>query len=304
IAAAMRDTGFKCIAVTSGLDGVRDTEAQLRETEDLLTRYHKPDDNFTLNLGHHAEYTASDALLRGIAALAKKYKAPVHHHLCETRAETDECVARTGLTPPARAEAFGLYEYGGTGYHCVHVSDGDVEIFKRHGVSVVTNPCSNLKLASGIAPLQKYADAGIPFALGTDGAASNNALDMFREAYLASVLQKYSRLRPESTGAHAVLHAAFSVGADIQGIEAHGIAAGQIADFCVLDLESPNLRPFNDITAGIVFSADPGNVRMTVVNGKILYHKGAYFTGETPEKVYAMCEKITARIKSALKKAH
>lgn len=121
-------------------------------------------------------------------------------HLCETESEVKGCVERWGTTPPQLLDSIGMFAYGGGGFHCVWMSDEDIELFARKQLWAVTSPGSNAKLASGIAPLDRLAAAGIPMAIGTDGAASNNALDMFREMYLASVLQK-SRIRTPQPGA-------------------------------------------------------------------------------------------------------
>ena len=136
-------------------------------------------------LGFHAEYTTSRDNLEAVAALARQYRAPVYSHNSETRGEVEACIRRYGKTPTAFLDSLGMFDYGGGGYHCVYMSQEDLEIFRTRGIAAVTNPASNLKLASGIAPVGKMLEMGIPIAIGTDGPASNNCLDMFREMFLA-----------------------------------------------------------------------------------------------------------------------
>lgn len=151
-------------------------------------RYNKASELISYVLGFHAEYTTSLNIINDIGKLAESYKAPVFVHNSETQREVNECIGRYGMTPTALFEKCGLYQYGGGGFHCTHLHDDDIEIFRKNDLSIVINTCSNLKLASGIAPVFDYLKSGIRIALGTDGASSNNALDMFREMYITSVL--------------------------------------------------------------------------------------------------------------------
>ena len=141
-------------------------------------------------LGFHAEYTCSRELLMKISEIAHKYKAPVFAHLSETKAEVEGCRERYGMTPVAFLDSLGMFDYGGGGYHCVHVTEEDIAIMKKRGMYAVSNPGSNTKLASGIAPITQFLEEGVPVALGTDGPASNNCLDMFREMFLVTGLAK------------------------------------------------------------------------------------------------------------------
>ena len=154
-------------------------------------------------LGIHAEYTTSPERMRYMAELARQYREPCFTHLCETRAEVEGCIERYGMTPPQFLDSIGFFDYGGGGFHCVWMSEEDIRLFAEKKLWAVTNPCSNLKLASGVAPLDRLAEAGVPLAIGTDGAASNNALDFFREMYLASVLQKVKYADAAAGGQHA-----------------------------------------------------------------------------------------------------
>jgi 5-methylthioadenosine/S-adenosylhomocysteine deaminase len=157
----------------------------------------------------------------------------------------------------------------------------------------VTCPSSNLKLSSGIAPVARMARNGICIAIGTDSAASNNALDMFREIYLASTLQKYIESDPTACPAGDVLKMACINGALCMGLnDCDGIAAGKKADLTVIDLHKPNMRPLNNLPANIVYSGSKENIRLTMVNGRVLYENGRFFIGEEAESIYEKAEKF------------
>ena len=192
-----------------------------------------------------------------------------------------------------------MYNYGGGGFHCVHMSDEDIEIFKRRGLWAVLNPASNLKLASGIAPAARFIKEGIGLAVGTDGAGSNNALDMFREMYLVTALAKYREGDASAVDANEVLKMACVGGARAMGLnDCDCIAAGKKADLTVIDLHKPNMRPINNITKNVVYAGSKENVRLTMVNGRVLYENGEFYIGEDAEKVYAEADKIIKVIKA------
>lgn len=165
----------------------------------------------------------------------------------------------------------------------------------------MTNPGSNTKLASGIAPIAEYLKLGIPVGIGTDGPASNNCLDMFREMFLVTGLAKLSLGDAAAVPAYEVLKMATTNGARIMGLpETDCIAAGKQADLILLDLRQPNMQPVNNIASNIVYSGSKQNVQMTMVAGKILYDcfdgKQTFHTRWQPEEIYENCEKIRNRI--------
>ncbi|MDR0223036.1 MAG: amidohydrolase [Oscillospiraceae bacterium] len=282
VASAARETGFK-ITMCGAVNDFGTTPAKLR---DYYEKYNGYDELVAYKLGFHAEYTNSVGNMRAVAEMSRGYKAPVYTHMCETKAETDGCIERHGKTPPALFEELGLWEHGGGAFHCVHVNDDDVGIMARNRIWAVSNPCSNLKLASGVAPLTKMAAAGINIALGTDGAASNNALSMFREMYSAVTLQKYLTNDAAACPAYNALNWAFSGGASAMGLEGCDcLAAGKKADIVMLDLNRPAMLPHNNIVKNIVYSGDASAVKMTMVNGKILYYDGEFFTGDKAETI-------------------
>ncbi|MCR5528437.1 MAG: amidohydrolase [Saccharofermentans sp.] len=260
--------------------------------EERYLKFNEYDPLVSYKMGFHAEYTTNKDNLKIISDLAHKYKAPVYTHISETRSEVDGCIERYGKTPAVVLDEMGMFDFGGGGFHCVHFTDEDIEVFKKRGLYTVFNACSNLKLSSGIAPVKKYIDAGLKIAIGTDGAGSNNSLDMFREMYLDAVL---SNVRDDKNGLidpFEILKAGYSGGAHCMGLtDSDILAAGKNADFILLDMHHPNMNPRNNIVSNIVYAASPVNVLMTVCAGKVLYHKGELTTIDIKE-VNKMCNRL------------
>ena len=247
--------------------------------------------------GVHAEYTADEKLLCGMSELVHELKSPFWTHNSETKSETDGCFERHGMSPTEYLDSLGLYDFGGGGYHCVWFSERDIEIFAEKGLWAVTCPCSNAKLASGIAPLERFEKRGVRLAVGTDGPASNNALDMFREMYLACVLQKLRLNDAAACPAENILLAACSGGARAMGLDGcDSLAEGKAADLAVISLHRPNMRPIHDVAKNLVYSGTRDNVRMTMVAGRILYENGEFCVGCDAEEIYAEAEKYTKEL--------
>lgn len=288
------DTNMRLVlcGAVSGGENQADYDSALSRLEDYLTRFNGKNPLVSFKMGFHAEYTTHISILKGIAELAKKYKQPVYTHNSETANEVQGCIERHGKTPTALFEELGIYDFGGGGFHCVHMTEEDLEIFKRRGLWVVTNPCSNSKLASGIAPLYKMYNMGINLAIGTDGPASNNALDMFREMYLASVLQKIRENDAAAMPADAVLKMAVSGSALAMGLtDCDELSEGKKADIAVIDLDQPNMQPLNNTVKNIVFAGSKSNVKMTVSNGVVVYENGEFPTLDK-EKIFAKANEI------------
>lgn len=277
------DCGFRTVMVS----GLNNFTQSVDEIDECYKKYNGYNDLISYVLGFHAEYTCSKELIEGIAHLAKKHQAPVYCHLSETEKEVRECVDRYGVTPAVFLDRLGIYNYGGGGYHCVHMTPDDISVFEKHNLSIVTNPGSNSKLASGIAPLNAYLDKDINVAIGTDGPASNNALDMFREMYLTTVLAKLREKDAAVMDANQVLKMATINGAKAMGLyQCDTLERGKLADLIVIDLNQPNMQPINNITKNLVYSGSKSNVVLTMVNGRILYENGRFYIGEEPEKIY------------------
>lgn len=302
VAKAAVDTGFRtvmCGSVSGAENELDDALGRLEGFYNKFNGYDKQNGLVSYRLGFHAEYTTHLSIIKGIGGLSKKYGQPVYVHNSETASEVAGCKERHGgLTPTGLFEEAGIFEYGGGGFHTVHMTDNDLEIFKRRGLWAITNPASNAKLASGIAPVAKMRDMGIKLAIGTDGAASNNALDIFREMYLCAVLQKIKLDDAAAMPAEDVLRAAVSGSALAMGLkDCDTLEAGKKADIAVIDLNRPNMRPLNNITKNIVYSGSKENVAMTMINGRILY-EGGEFNGIDAEEIYDGAERIINRIKS------
>ncbi len=290
-AQAAADCGFRY--VLSGMNGTPEA------VEEEYTKINALSPLVSLIPGIHAEYTTSIEDMRIVSDLVHRYRTPFFTHSSETAKETEECRQRHGMTPTELFDSLGLYDYGGGAYHCVWLSDHDIEIFQKHHLWVVSCPASNAKLASGVAPLTRYLDAGLNLALGTDGASSNNALDMFRELYLACVLQKLKTGDAAACDAGIMLTAACSGGARAMGLtDCDCIAPGKQADLIVIDLHRPNMRPVINIPKNLVYSGSKENVRLTMIAGKVLYEDGAFFLGEDPERIYSAAE---AEVKKMLR---
>lgn len=294
IADAFDDMGMRCVQV-----GAVNNFSQSPElVEEMYVKLNEKSPLQSYILGFHAEYTCSKELLEKIAALAHKYQAPVFTHLAETQAEVDGCVERYGKTPMAFLDSLGMFDYGGGGYHCVYMKDEDIQIMKEKGLYVVSNPASNLKLASGIAPISAFLNAGVPVALGTDGPASNNCLDMFREMFLVTALAKVREADASAVDAVEVLKMATVNGALAMGLrDADVLSKGKLADMILIDLNQPNMQPLNNIVKNIVYSGSKQNVKMTMIAGKILYMDGKFCTEYLPEEIYRKANEIIGRFK-------
>lgn len=295
MAEACLDTGMRCVLVS----GLNNFTSSVEQVEEEYLKWNRKNPLISYQLGFHAEYTCSKELLYNIAALAHRYKAPVYTHLAETKKEVEECKEKYGMTPAMFLDTMGMFEFGGGGYHCVHITEGDMDVFCKRRLYVITNPASNLKLASGIAPIAEYERRKIPVAIGTDGPASNNCLDMFREMFLVSALSKLREKDAASLDAMRVLRMATVHGAKAMCLNrADTLAKGKLADIIMVDLHQPNMQPIHNIPKNLVYSGSKSNVLMTMVGGRILYCNGEFYIGEDPERIYEKCNRIVKRMLS------
>ena len=293
-ARASEETGFRMVLCGD----INDFGGTAQDVENDYLKYNKDKDSLiSYQMGFHAEYTTSRELMESLAETADRHQAPVCVHCSETKKEVEECRERSGMSPVAYMDSLGLFRHGGVLFHGVHMDDSDFDIIKTHGIYVVTNPASNLKLASGIAPVKRYLELGIPVAIGTDGPASNNCLDMFREMFLVTGLQKVMCDDPEAVPARDVLKMAVTNGAHAMGLtDCDAIAPGKRADLIMIDLSQPNMQPLHNIEKNIVYSASKQNVKMTMIGGRVLYQDGEFRIGETKEDIYQNANRIAERI--------
>lgn len=248
-------------------------------------------------LGIHAEYTTKPERIKAVADLARELNAPTFTHVGETESEVQGCVDRYGKTPLSYLVSQGFFANGGGAFHCNYFTDEEIELCKKLGIYVVTNPGSNVKLASGIAPLVKYQNAGVKLAIGTDGAASNNSLDMFKEMYLASVLQKVSRKDAAAMDGFDVLKMATVGSAHAMGLKDCDILdVGKYADIIMIDLQNPAMQPIHNIAKNIVYAGSKDIVKMTMINGKVLYYDHKFYVDEPISSIYENAQRITDRL--------
>ena len=297
IAQASDEMGFRMVQV----GGCNNFSQSVKKLEEWYQSLNGKSVLTGFELGFHAEYTCSRELIGEISELAHTLQAPVYAHVSETAGEVLGCRERYGKSPVAFLADEGIFDYGGAGYHLVHTDEEDVRILKEKGIAVVSNPSSNAKLASGIAPLSAYLKAGVTVALGTDGPASNNALDMFREMYLATVLGKLREKDASAVPAPEVLKMATLGGSKVLRLpDTDVLAEGKLADVILVDLHQPNMQPVQNIPTGLVYNGSKGNVLMTMIHGKILFDRfdgrACYHLPEDPEKIYADCTVIRDRI--------
>ncbi len=245
------------------------------------------DSSFLIDLCIHSEYLTDESFCRALAAANRELGRPVHFHVSETKKEHEECIARHGKTPIAYLADVGLLDFGGYAAHCVWCTDDDFRIMAQRGVSLVHNPSSNMKLGSGFARVVRARELGVNVALGTDGTASNDNLDMFEEMHLASLIHKGVSHDPTVLSPWDVIEMATKNGAKALGRDDLGeIAVGKKADLCVVDMHRIHLMPAHDIANLVVHSMHASDVVRTVVGGNVLYERG-HFPGVDAERAEA-----------------
>ena len=253
---------------------LEENKARVEEREELLAPYvAQAEGRLSLNVAPHAIYTCTQETYQFAASWARQHNRVFHTHLSETKKEVDDCIAQTGLTPPAYLAKIGvLQDVKSMLAHCVHLSDEDIDLLKSFDTTIVHNPSSNLKLSSGIAPIASYLHAGIPVALGTDGASSNNNLNMVEEMHIASLLGRVLETGGEKLTPYQVLEMATKHGAEALGIgDTIGtLEAGKEADLLLIDLKKSHLTPLNDPFSALVYAAQSSDIDTVFCQGTIL----------------------------------
>lgn len=257
-------------------EGITDSvlNVKLKKTERLFNIVENSGGRLRVGVSPHAVYACSLDTLRRCAAFAKEHGLRIHTHLSETKKENIDCEKEYGMSPTALMEECGLMELPLSAAHGVWLSEKDLEILKKHDAAVVHNPVSNLKLASGVANVPAMRKRGITVALGTDGASSNNNLDLFEEIKLTGILHKGISYDPTALPAWEVLKMATVGGARVLGFSDLGmIKTGYLADVILLDFQTPRFVPNHDTVANLVYTARGSDVVCTIVDGKIVYTK-------------------------------
>lgn len=284
------------LALCSGKNDLGgNTQGALDYMEQAYLKY-KNKDRLKYIIGLHAEYTCSDKLIEGTADLANKYDSPTYIHLAETLKEVGDCSVKRKLTPAEYLHKVGFFDNGGIVAHGVYLDKDDIFVLRDKNVTVASCPSSNLKLASGVAPVYSLLENGVSVALGTDGAASNNKLSMFQETYLLSCLQKERMKDASAVSAETALSCATVNGYKAMGFDGGKIEVGYDADIVMLDMSSPCMHPENNVKKSVVFSGDCSLVLMTIAGGKIIYDNGAFNIGETLPEIYKNAERCIKRL--------
>ena len=254
-------------------------------------------DRLTFMLGPHAPYTCDDDFMRIVSEEAKKNHMGIHVHLSESESEIEQIQEKYGCTPIEMAEKNGLFDVPAIAAHCVQVTDHDIDILKEKGVSVVTNPASNMKLGNGFAPVAKMLEKGVNVCLGTDGAASNNSLNMFHELNLLTLIHKGVNKTPQCVSAREGFRIATINGAKALGLEKEigSIEAGKKADLAILNLNVPSLTPRNNLIAGLSYSVNGSEVETVIIDGKITMEDRKILTMDE-ELVYKKVNEIITRM--------
>ena len=291
-AQACVDSGFRMVIGCGGSPLSRAVRQY-----DYFKNYHSL---ISYRLGVHSDYTEKQDDLEALASFAKSQKEPFCLHIHETEKEIQDCMVRTGMRPLELLDKIGAFDFGGTGYHLIHLNEQDFEILKNRHIYAVTCPSSNLKLSSGICPVSSLLRKGIPVAIGTDGPASNNCLDMFREMYLVSGLQRLT-CGTDACTAEDVLVMACSTGAHAMYLDqCDDLKEGNLADIIMIDLSKPSMQPENALLRNVVFSGGKDTIRMTMINGSILYENGSFLINDDPDRIYREATGIIRRMEQSL----
>jgi len=286
---AFLETGMRARVTTVGRLGapgrLQDCRAATRDWNRWMRDEVKGD--VYMDLCIHSEYLTDERFCRELAAANRELKRRLHVHVSETRREHDECLTRHGRTPIAYLVDTGLFDYGGYAAHGVWCTDDDFRLMAERDISLVHNPTSNLKLGSGIARIVRARELGVNVALGTDGPASNDNLDMFEEMHLASLLHKGVAHDPTVLTPWEVIEMATVNGARALGRDDIGaLAVGRKADLCVVDLDRLHLTPADDLANLVVHAMHAGDVVQTMVGGQFVYDRTH---GDAPAVAFDGC---------------
>ncbi|MBI5166111.1 MAG: amidohydrolase [candidate division NC10 bacterium] len=279
-ARAVADSGIRSCLSGVLLGFLPNAEERMERAIDFVAEWRgAAGGRINVMLGPHAPYTCPDWSLEKIARAASELGVGIHIHLSETRKEVEESLQTRGKTPVAHLEGLGLFQNRVLAAHCVHVTDEDIAILAERRVGVAHNPGSNMKLASGVAPVPKMLKRGVMVGLGTDGAASNNNLDMLEEMRLAALLHKLEGGDPTLLPAYQALEMATRGSARALGLadEIGSLEPGKKADLVLLDMMQPHLWPPHSMVSHLVYAARSSDVDTVVIDGKVVM-EGRRFT--------------------------
>jgi len=299
---AFQDAGLRAVAAQGVIDfpapGVPDPAGNVTTAADFIAAWQGRTSRVTPAVFCHSPYTCGPATLRQAKELARGQGVPFFIHVAETQAEVAQCREQQGTTPVRYLHGLGLLDPATVLIHCVWLTTAEIDLIAASGAAVVICPASHMKLASGVAPLRELLAAGVAVGLGTDGAASNNRLDLFREMDLVAKLHKVISLDPTALPAHQVLAMATQGGARALGLAARlgSLEPGKAADLIILDLRQPHLTPFYDADL-LVYAARGSDVRTVIVDGKIVVRDRRLLTFDLAE-VMARVNRLAARMRA------
>lgn len=268
------ETGIRAV-LSRGMIGFGErARTAAQEARELVAQWHnQAEGRVRVLLGPHAPYTCPPDFLKAVKALSRELGVGIHIHLAETLGEVDEITEKYGKRPVELMNEIGLFDsIHVVAAHCVHLTDEEIAILAEKGVGVAHNPESNMKLASGIAPVPKMLEKGVKVGLGTDGASSNNNLDMLQEMRSAALIHKVNSMNATVVPAYQALEMATIGGARVLGLEKQigTLQPGYKADLLIIDLEKPHLYPHHDVVANLVYSAQASDIETVIINGKLV----------------------------------
>lgn len=293
-ARAVEESGMRAL-LSRGMIGVSpESQIALDDSRKLVEQWHgAARGRIRFALGPHAPYTCPPEYLQKVAALADELEVGIHIHIAETRQEVEDIVKQYGMSPVRLMLANGVFKHPTLAAHCVHLNEDDIAILKDYQVGVAHNPESNMKLASGIAPVPAMLKAGIAVGLGTDGASSNNNLDMIQEMRSCALLHKVNSMDPTVLPAYQALEMATALGAKALGWddEIGMLKPGYKADLILIDLNAAHMIPHYDIVANIVYSAQAADVDTVIIDGQIVM-ENRRITQFDEQEVLAKCQAL------------
>ena len=305
VARAIDEAGIRAV-LSYGMIDFDDEEKRKNEIKANLELFEAcdgmADGRIKVFFGPHSPYTASEELLIKVRELADEYNMGIHIHVSETQKEIEDVSSQKGLRPFEYLDKIGFLGPDVVAAHSVWLSDNEIEIIKKNNVKISHNPCSNMKLASGVAPVSKLIENDICVSIGTDGASSNNNLDLIEELKTASLLQKVSTLDPKVLNSDEAIAMGTIKGAEALGLESEigSIEVGKKADIVLIDTNSANMVPdSSSLSSNIIYSANGSNVDTTICDGKILM-ENKKLTILDEEEIYAKARKAIKELKEAI----
>jgi 5-methylthioadenosine/S-adenosylhomocysteine deaminase len=290
VAAEASKAGIRAVVGEVLLDfptpSIKDPKDSMKITEDLINKW-KGNPLIKVAVAPHSPYACSPAILRESKKLSEKHRIPMHTHLSETEKELEEMQKRSGNSPVEHLESLDILGPRVIAAHCVHLSDRDMDIISKRGVGVSHNPESNMKLASGVAPIPDLLESGVPVGLGTDGAASNNDLNMFEEMGTAARLHKVFRKDPTVLDARTVVEMATINGARSLGLHDRigSLEVGKKADIIIIDHNKVHTTPIYNPYSHIVYSITGHDVETVIINGRVVMRNRSLLTLDEKEAI-------------------